>query len=737
MKKFTFRTSLLLCIIKYGLCEAATLTWSGTTADMNSTRNWSPGQVPTTGDNLIFPQTATLYKTVLNNLGSLTVGNLTISDGYTLTGSGFVIPVGTTTLSYGSLEESDIQVGGIILNGTLQVSSNSVDNTITSAVSGAGDLNLKGGTLSLKGINIYTGTTTLGTGASLKAESTSAYATTSNVTIGSGSTLNLNNFSNAIGNISGTSASSVSLGSATLTITNSGTNNFAGNITGTNAGIALAARSSGVFTLSGNSLYSTQANPGTTTVSGGTLRVGSLLALGTYSNISIASGASLNLNNYNSTFSLLSGAGTLSLGTALATISQGGSFAGAITGSGALTLSAGTLLLSGANTYTGITTILGGGVLQVSSLGNTSSIIISSGTGSLQAQAPFSSAIPILLNANGTIDTNGNALTLSGEVSGSGYFIKAGTGVLTLSGPNEYSGFTLVNGGTLRAGSSSAFGVGSAVNLFASTSILDLNSQSLTIGSLSGNVGSSVTLGTGTLTISNGNAQTPVYGIISGAGNLHLKGGTLTLMKTNTYTGTTTIQNGSTLNTIDLGGSSSLIFSSGGGNVQFGSSLSSTSSLVCNGPVTIGTNTYDVRLSGAITGSGSSISKIGLGTLTLSGANSNAAAINIQGGVLNLNAASIGSTTGFVFQTFNGTLQAGGAFSSALPITLSTSGTIDTNGNAVTLSGPISGGGSFTKSGVGVLTLASTCTYGGATFIEGGDIKDFVNFVSCRITTCF
>jgi autotransporter-associated beta strand protein/YVTN family beta-propeller protein len=72
-----------------------------------------------------------------------------------------------------------------------------------------------------------------------------------------------------------------------------------------------------------------------------------------------------------------------------------------------------------------------------------------------------------------------------------------------------------------------------------------------------------------------------------------------------------------------------------------------------------------------------------------------------------------------------GTLQIGGAnIASALPITLqSQGGTIDTNGNNATLSGTISGPGSLTKIGLGILTLSGSSTYAGATNVNAGTLQ--------------
>ncbi len=716
-----FRSSLLFFAVKYGICQASVLTWNGSTDQMNQSTNWSPAQVPANGDQLIFPTTSTLSKSVLNNIGSLTVGDLTISDAYTFTGSSFVIPSGATTLNYGA-SGSTINLGGITLNGTWEISSNGSGNTITSAISGAGNLDLQGGLLIVKGVNSYTGTTTLGTGATLRAGTVGAFGTESSITIGSGAVLDLNSFNNTVGNIAGSSAATVSLGTATLTITNSGTNTFAGTISGTNGGVALAAASTGVLILTGNNTYSTADAPGTTAVSGGTLQIGYPNALGTNSNLTVATGATLDLNNYSSTFGTISGAGTITLGSGNITCAQGGTFSGVIQGSGGLTVTSGTLTLTGANSYTGGTTIEGGSLLSLSGFGGTSSFTFVTGGGTLKIGAPVTSALPFTLTDVATIDTNGNAVTLSGPLSGPASFSKKGEGVLTVTGANGYTGATNVLKGTLRAGSVASLGTNSSFTI-STGATLDIDSYNVSIGSLAGDVGSFVSLGSGILTITNSDAQTPFYGVISGPGSIVLTGGTLTLMKTNSYTGTTTVQGGTTLNTLSLGATSSLIFSSGGGNIGFGSTITSSASIVVDGPTTFGTNTFNVTLSGAITGNGAVFSKIGLGTLTLTGANSNAGPFNIEGGVVNLNAASLGSITSFTFETFGGTLQLGEALTISQPITLTTPGGIDTQGYAVTMTGPISGPSSFTKAGSGTLTVNGAFSYLGMTIIESGTLN--------------
>jgi hypothetical protein len=75
------------------------------------------------------------------------------------------------------------------------------------------------------------------------------------------------------------------------------------------------------------------------------------------------------------------------------------------------------------------------------------------------------------------------------------------------------------------------------------------------------------------------------------------------------------------------------------------------------------------------------------------------------------------------FNFGGGTLQAGAAFSSSLPMTLTGTGgnaNFDTAGYAVTLSGVLSGSGGLNKLGSGTLTLSATAIYGGNTTVNGG-----------------
>lgn len=101
----------------------------------------------------------------------------------------------------------------------------------------------------------------------------------------------------------------------------------------------------------------------------------------------------------------------------------------------------GTLVLGGANTYTGDTTI-SGGTLQVGNGGTTGSIIGD-----------------VTDNASLAFDRSDD-MAFSGIVSGTGSLVQSGTGKLTLTGANTYAGGTEVTGGTLEVASGAALGAG-------------------------------------------------------------------------------------------------------------------------------------------------------------------------------------------------------------------------------------------------------------------------------------
>lgn len=106
-------------------------------------------------------------------------------------------------------------------------------------------------------------------------------------------------------------------------------------------------------------------------------------ALGNTSLLTIADGASTDINGKTQTVDSLVGAGSLNVNGGNLTVSNGGYFSGVMSGNaGALTLAGGDLILLGANTFTGTTTQTSG-LLQIGSGGTSGSYagnIVAGGT---------------------------------------------------------------------------------------------------------------------------------------------------------------------------------------------------------------------------------------------------------------------------------------------------------------------------------------------------------------------
>ena len=198
---------------------------------------------------------------------------------------------------------------------------------------------------------------------------------------------------------------------------------------------------SGKVTMAGTgtlNVSSTNTYSGETLISAGTLRAGS--ATGLSPNSAFTVNSILDLNGFNNTIGSISGTGTvLNNGATTATLTVGNdntstTFGGVLKdGTSVLQLNksgTGTLTLTGANTYTGGTTI-SAGALQLGNGGTTGSIVGN-------------------VTNNGFLAFNrSDSVTFSGVISGTGNVVKRGTGTLTLPGTNTYTGATIVNSGSL------------------------------------------------------------------------------------------------------------------------------------------------------------------------------------------------------------------------------------------------------------------------------------------------
>jgi autotransporter-associated beta strand protein len=478
-------------------------------------------------------------------------------------------------------------------SGTLTVSSGTFTGAILDGGFGTGGnlVKVSGGLLTLSGANTYTGTTSVNVGTLQIGDGTNGSLTGAGgaVTIAGGATLSVNmadfsNLSRAINN------------AGTINGLAAGTNSnvLSGDISG--AGV-ITQNGTGRTILSGTNTYT-----GKSTVNAGTLQFvtkGSLYnnvpANWNTTNLDVKSGATMAFN--------VGGAGEFTaadIDTLAAVASAGGGFESgssigidttAVTGGsftygsnivdpngGANSLGIGkyganTLVLTGTNSNTGMTTVHEGTLLiakKVSLYNNTpaqwtdAKIVVNSGATlafNVGGAGEFSSADIASLSALGTATggfKDGSHLGLDTTNEAGGIFThsaaimnpngganalgldKLGTNTLLLTGANTYTGPTNVVAGTLQIGngtSGSINGAG-AVSIFpGSTLVLNLADG----GRFANNV---IIGGVFNQMVGDGRSNT-LSGIISGPGAFNHNGaGTTNLTGASTYTGDTTINKG-------------------------------------------------------------------------------------------------------------------------------------------------------------------------------------------------
>ena len=140
--------------------------------------------------------------------------------------------------------------------------------------------------------------------------------------------------------------------------------------------------------------------------------------------------------------------------------------------------------------------------------------------------ADVSSLFLILTSAGGTLDTNGNNVTLANPIggNGAGVLTKAGAGKLIIAANATYTGGTNITGGTVQIGNNGTSGSLNAGNItIGAGTTLDINrTDNIT---LANNIGGA----SGTLNKNNSNvltlSGTNTFGTT--AGGINLNGGTL------------------------------------------------------------------------------------------------------------------------------------------------------------------------------------------------------------------
>ena len=258
-----------------------------------------------------------------------------------------------------------------------------------------------------------------------------------------------------------------------------------------------------------------------------------------------------------------------------------------------------------------------------------------SGTGVINGKRKFTPTTetnPVLY-----VGKNNSNSTFAGSINGNTFFVKEGSGTLTLTGTSTnggvYTGETWIQGGTIRLGSDEALSDSTRIQLFSPTAVLDLNGYNETIGSVENRFPFT---GGGSVTNSSPNFATltmlcfldgpELKAVISGNLNLVLAGnGGVSLTGENTYTGTTLIKSGSwknisytTASTKSFGNSSLVTID--GGNASFtayspvslsnGLSIQNGGKLLCGANVTANTLVLDgvLQVAGTYGSSNSSAS---------------------------------------------------------------------------------------------------------------------------------
>ncbi|NBY42282.1 MAG: hypothetical protein EBQ49_03075, partial [Verrucomicrobia bacterium] len=406
------------------------------------------------------------------------------------------------------------------------------------------------------------------------------------------------------------------------------------------------------------------------------------------------------------------------------------------TGAGGLnrsTQGSGVLTLNGANTFTG-GVILGGGTINLGSaenagtngpLGASGSIVLNGGYLQYSAnnQYDYSSRFD---NANSSpqkynVDTNGQNVTWATSLtSANGSLTKIGNGTLTLSATNSYGGGTTLQAGVLQLNNSNSLGTSGTITLSGGTLQYTVNDTNDYSSRFSTAASQKYNFDTNGVNVTAATALTSLGGTLTKSGN-----GILTLGGSNTYTGDTTVNQGTlTAGIVGALSSSSAVVVSSGATLNLNSNNQTLKGLAGAGTVTMGTANLTIAdgdsrtFSGDISGSGNLI-KSGSGTQTLSAAVTYTGSTAINAGTLRVNnslASSSITVDGSATLTGKGTITGSVTVSSNGIITAGDTTLADASRGALTLS-------ALTFSGTGVINLANVNTNSSSSILNVGALS--------------
>lgn len=507
---------------------AGTITFGGTVTIANSI-NLGVGGTGATTISGAFGATATsatLTKwdagTLTISAASITTGLVRINGGTLAYGIAEALSTPAVTVAGGTWDIKGFSEGGTNAIGAVTLISGSIVNTggAASIISSA-TYTLESGTISAVLGGTVVAVIAKNTAGRVTLSGNNTFSGTAATIAVNAGYLNLQN-SNALGAAASANTTTV-LGGATVELENSITIPSVKAITVNGTGVA---------------------NAGAIRNISGTNSIGANVVLGT-TNVRINSDSgtltfpTMSGNTFNSIFG---GAGSTTVTGAISTTSGG------LTKDGA-----GTLTLSGVNTFTGATNLIEGTIVANStdSLGNgsvTNTLIFRGGT--LQATGTITSPVNRAINLHsgvGTIDTNGNAVSIAGTVGSGGGLTKTGSGTLTITGATTIGGDLTISTGTLVTPATITL-KGNFTN--SSGTPLDAGSSNIIFdGTTTQSIDRFTTTGTTTMSKTGGTAT--LAGAVSSASlTINGVGGTLNLGTglSHTFTGAVTLTNGTLSN---------------------------------------------------------------------------------------------------------------------------------------------------------------------------------------------
>jgi autotransporter-associated beta strand protein len=461
---------------------ADTNNWVGTSGSWFTSANWSLGALPSSSDDAFVANTNTA-NAIVQGTTTATAGNLFINNGGVEVGN---INAGALTVN------GEISVGTMGTTGTLTLNIGTISaNTISIGANGiysdtsSGTIILTGSNATINvvsGAKIVVNSQVTGTSGLIKG-SLGTLTLAGNNTYSGGTTVSLGTLQVGNGGTTGSLGSGDVIDNAALVFDRSDSIVVSNTISGSGS---LTQAGAGTLTLVGTNTYS-----GPTLITSGTLQVGDGGTLGTLGTGAVSNDSALVFNRSDSVV-----------------------VSNTISGTGSLTQAgAGTLILVADNTYTGLT-VISSGTLQVGNGGT---------LGTLGSGGISNNSVLVFDHTDDILVTN--------QISGTGSLTQAGTGTLTVTNVNTYSGGTWVeNGGTLAVQDSHALGNG-GLNLIDGT--LKLSETTIYVG------GSYTQGADGTLEITIGGTNTTSgstnsYGQLNIAGTASL-GGTVSVVQANGY----------------------------------------------------------------------------------------------------------------------------------------------------------------------------------------------------------